>query len=321
MIFTANIFSDTVASLREQTFERNLPHPFAKVVVTHTAIYTPNKAPELVFFVSIAVYDISDREVFYAENIEAISLNLHPEPTSTSSQTQQFMSGPGYNTFHGYDTGPPPPPGVGRGMPQYSGFYQQPAMQGWPAQPVVYAQPPVVAPPAYPGYPSMHQPPPGTYPSYQSPPGNYPSYPPQPTDYPGVHLRNPTGGVGCPPGYNYLFHSENVPIHVFKTVEKPWQIKVYKEDNSTHVKLMVPCNTTVKELMQNIGCTNGDAKKNILYEVTEKGNGCWASGLRIVGDDRDRVKKRIAELGWANDRTGLPGQKPVVWLWVTKEGK
>ncbi|KAH7354662.1 ankyrin repeat-containing domain protein [Rhexocercosporidium sp. MPI-PUGE-AT-0058] len=66
---------------------------------------------------------------------------------------------------------------------------------------------------------------------------------------------------------------------------------------------------------------NEDRKKNILYEVTEKGNGSWASGMRIVGDDKDRAKKRISEFGRAKNRTGLPGQKPVVWLWVTKEGK
>jgi len=73
--------------------------------------------------------------------------------------------------------------------------------------------------------------------------------------------------------------------------------------------------------MQNLGCTNEDPKKNVLYEVTEKGNGQWSSGLRIPGDDKDKVKKMIEEYGWNGKRTGHPGEAPVVWLWVTKDGQ
>jgi hypothetical protein len=53
-------------------------------------------------------------------------------------------------------------------------------------------------------------------------------------------------------------------------------------DASKHVKLFVPSNTTVKELMQNLGATNEDAKKNVLHELTELGNGKWVKGLTVT---------------------------------------
>ena len=97
-------------------------------------------------------------------------------------------------------------------------------------------------------------------------------------------LRNHTGGVGLPPGYDYAFPQEHTRIHVFITKEKPWQIAypLFNNDATKHVKLYVPSNTTIKELMQNLGCNNEDAKKNILHEVTEQGNGKWVKGLTIV---------------------------------------
>lgn len=97
-------------------------------------------------------------------------------------------------------------------------------------------------------------------------------------------LRNHTGGAGLPVGYDYAFPHEHTKIHVFTTKEKPWQIAnpLWNWDATKHVKLFVPSNTTVKELMQNLGCTNEDAKKNVLHEVTEQGNGKWVKGLTIV---------------------------------------
>lgn len=137
--------------------------------------------------------------------------------------------------------------------------------------------------------------------------------------FPGLILRNETGGCGYP-GYYYLYPQEHCKIHVFKTKEKPWQITTYKEDNASHVKLVVPVNMTVKELMQNLGLANDQAKMNIVYECTEKGNGRWASGLKIAGDEKDKVKKTIGDWGWNKSRTGFVNQKPVVWLWVTDQG-
>lgn len=72
--------------------------------------------------------------------------------------------------------------------------------------------------------------------------------------------------------------------------------------------------------MQNLGCCNDAAEKNILYECVEKGGGQWASGMRFKGDDKDKMKAQIKDWGWDKLRTGMPGQKPVVWLWATNEG-
>ena len=70
---------------------------------------------------------------------------------------------------------------------------------------------------------------------------------------PGCHLRNHTGGVGLPTGYDYLYPREHVKIHVFKTKDKPWQINPPSADLTTHVKLFVPCTVTTMELMKQLG--------------------------------------------------------------------
>lgn len=72
-------------------------------------------------------------------------------------------------------------------------------------------------------------------------------------------------------------------------------------------------------MMARLGCTNKDAKKNMVNEVVEKGNGTWAKGLTIKGDEKDRCKKAISAFGWDKTRTGIPGEKQVVWLWLTKD--
>ncbi|KAH6677121.1 hypothetical protein B0J14DRAFT_635869 [Halenospora varia] len=281
----------------------------------------------------------------YALQIEVPAHELYRRQVlaAQASQTQLAMSNPnaaqlgtGYNTFHGFDNGPPPPsfgPSQGAGSPQYrSGFWSAlptPAF-GWPAIPAVPAVPVtpgigVTPPPPYAVGPFVANGPimtPQPFPYGGG--GSWPSIPPVPSqnaDFPCIHLRNHTGGVGLPPGYDYAFPSEHCNIHVFKTKEKPWQHSgpLWAWDQTTHVKLMVPCRATVKELMQNLGCVNEDAKKNVLYEVTEHGNGRWLRGLEIKGDDKDKVKKTIADMGWDKTRTGNVGERPVVWLWVLKE--
>jgi hypothetical protein len=239
----------------------------------------------------------------------------------------------GYNTAHGFDDGATLlfcGPAQAQGFAQYPGFFPQafgnPFGQPFPQQSV----------PSF-GWPGVRQTPmqPQNYTSQgqfgtgMSPWGQYPAYgqtwpaAPPATDhgFPGINLRNHTGGVGLPPGYDFLYPKENCIIHVFKTKEKPWQTTLWKHDNSTHIKLFVPVGTSIKELMQNLGCTNEIAEKNILYECCEKGNGQWAVGLKITGDNKDRVKKSIGDFGWTAKRTGFPGEQPVVWLWVTKDGQ
>lgn len=76
--------------------------------------------------------------------------------------------------------------------------------------------------------------------------------------------------------------------------------------------------TTFKELMQNIGCDNKEAKKNTMHEIAEAGNGRWVRGMTFNGDNKDRMKATIESFGWNADRAGLPGKPPVVWVWATK---
>jgi len=70
--------------------------------------------------------------------------------------------------------------------------------------------------------------------------------------------------------------------------------------------------------MKQLGCDNDEAKKNVLHEISEGGNGIWKKGLTITGDQKDRVKKQIQEMGWNGSRTGVHGERQVVWLWVQK---
>ncbi|TAQ85376.1 hypothetical protein B7494_g6301 [Chlorociboria aeruginascens] len=215
------------------------------------------------------------------------------------------MANRGYNSIHGFDTGPAPPdfdPAQPWGIPQYPGF----------------AIPPTFGLPTLPLYPSMVAPPPypGTGYGY---PGQYPAPPPI-TDgtIPGIHLRNDTGGVGLPPGYNYAFPAEHCKIHVFKTPTPPWQATLLLTPTN-HVKLFVPVNVTMKELMQGLGCKNEDPAKNKMYEICEAGNGKWLKGMCMSGDDKDRMKMLIKDCGWDKKRTGAPGGWPVVWVWCTKD--
>ncbi|KAL3419674.1 hypothetical protein PVAG01_08172 [Phlyctema vagabunda] len=245
------------------------------------------------------------------------------------------MSRRGFNTLHGFDMGPPPP-GFNHGQlppfnfqaftQQWSSQAMNPSAQSIHIAPAAAPQPPPqpalvyhFAQPAPAPAPAPAAPQPQPYPYLY--PGQWPSAAPvSDGGIPGIHLRNNTGGVGLPPGYNYLFPPTSCQIHVFKTATAPWDMAgLSKDDARTHVKLVVPCNTSVKDLMQGLGCNNPDAAKNVLYEVTETGNGAWSRGLVIKGDDKERVNQEIREFAWTEARTGLPGEQPVVWLWATKD--
>jgi len=229
-------------------------------------------------------------------------------------------TGNGYNTFHGFDAGPAPPgrqqPGFAFAPPAFGQFVNTPAPaigmppqpafvgQGWPVA-ATYAAPPIFGAPGYynAGYPFG---------------GQYPAPAPNKDDPPGMHLRNPTGGVGLPPGFAYLFPEKHCWIHVFRTGSTPpWQVNgLNPNDLQKHKRVAVPANLTVKELMKGLGCNNDDAKKNKLYEVVECGNGTWKPGLKMSGDDKDRMKKTLADFGWARDPKE-PGW--IVWLYLTKD--
>lgn len=128
-------------------------------------------------------------------------------------------------------------------------------------------------------------------------------------------MRNTTGGFGCEPGYNYFFPAEHTKIHVLKTnPTPPWQLpnNFLVSFHAAHV----PVNTTVAELMKGFGAKNPLPKKNIITEVCPGGGGKWYKGIEVSGDNMDMMKKPIKELGWDGTRTGLRGQKKVVYIYV-----
>ncbi|KAK3321700.1 hypothetical protein B0H66DRAFT_494275 [Apodospora peruviana] len=146
-------------------------------------------------------------------------------------------------------------------------------------------------------------------------PQPYPSVNP---NMPAANMTNSTGGVGCEPGYNYFFPPEHTKIHVLKCGRvPPWQQppNVVIPFHACHV----PVNTTVAELLQGFGATNPDKKKNKLSEVVQGGNGTWYRGIFIRADDKGMLSKTCKELGWDQSRTGHMGQKPVVFLYITKD--
>ncbi|KAI0108833.1 hypothetical protein F4776DRAFT_412569 [Hypoxylon sp. NC0597] len=135
-------------------------------------------------------------------------------------------------------------------------------------------------------------------------------------DAPALNLNNSTGGVGCEPGYNYFFPPEHTKLHVIKSSTAPWRLP---EGMSMHFGAYhVPVNTTLAQLMTGFGAMNPLPKKNKVTELVQGGNGKWYRGITYSGED-DAVSKTLKELGWDSTRTGRPGEKPVVWLWITKD--
>jgi hypothetical protein len=237
----------------------------------------------------------------------------------------------GFNTFHGFDNGPAPPgfPPAQLNGQGFGGFWPSQPTFGFPQHSMTWPAPPAWTPPlpapmpvatvfqqgwgGQPGWPGQ----PGW--GGQAHPAMKPAVDP---NFPNlnINLKNHTGGFGLPPGYDYLFPAENTRIHVFKTgATPPWQLTLFTYDDSHHKKLLVPSSTTVKELMQNLGCNNDDPKKNKLYEVTEQGNGKWVKGISASGDDKDKMKKMIKDVQWGSNRTGNVGELPLVWLYMTKD--
>lgn len=78
---------------------------------------------------------------------------------------------------------------------------------------------------------------------------------------------------------------------------------------------------TVKDMMQQLGCNNKDANKNVMTEVQEAGNGKWTKGMVFKGGNGSRMKMTLSSLGWemGKKRTGLPGQGPLIWVYITND--
>ncbi|KAI0532064.1 hypothetical protein GGR58DRAFT_200012 [Xylaria digitata] len=133
-------------------------------------------------------------------------------------------------------------------------------------------------------------------------------------DVPGMNMVNSTGGAGCEPGYNYIFHDEHTKIHVFKTTEPPWRAPLM---NYTFSKFQVPTNTKISELMYRFGACNPDPRLNRITEVIEGGAGKWYRGMIFQGDQELDCQKTLKQIGWDRSRSGR--EKAVVWLWITKD--
>ncbi|KAI1162722.1 hypothetical protein F5B18DRAFT_364730 [Nemania serpens] len=206
----------------------------------------------------------------------------------------------GWNSNFGWDaeggpasTGPPvmnPVPG----MPYGATATMMNTPGAWPAQPGYV-----------PGYPSA----PGYYPNQRFPQ----PHPRVSANVPGMNMVNSTGGAGCEPGYNYIFHDEHTKIHVFRTKEPPWRAP---RMNYSFAKFQVPTNTTIAELMLRFGACNPNPALNRITEVVEGGGGRWYRGMIFQGDQMD-VQKTLKECGWDRSRSGR--EKAVVWLWITKD--
>lgn len=149
--------------------------------------------------------------------------------------------------------------------------------------------------------------------------GRYPQ--PHPVVNPGMpaaHMTNSTGGLGCEPGYNYFFPQEHTKVHVLKSgATPPWQVppNFTIPFHACHV----PTSTTVGNLLKGFGANNSRAKFNTVTEVVQGGNGRWYRGLAFDGSDKDAMQRPIKDLGWDKTRSGLPGAKPVVYLYITKD--
>jgi hypothetical protein len=129
-----------------------------------------------------------------------------------------------------------------------------------------------------------------------------------------ANFRNAQGGIGVEPGYGYIFPPDHCKIHVIQSATPPWQGAGPFDKKCFNV----PTSITVKDLMQQFGCTNKDPAKNKLVELTQGGDGTWYKGLELKGDNEKQMKKMIEEVGFNAKRNGLDAD--FVWLYFTREG-
>lgn len=163
--------------------------------------------------------------------------------------------------------------------------------------------------------------PPATYgppPMYGPPPAYGPAPPVVDPEFPAGVLNNSTGGVGNEPGYNVFHPKEYTKIHVFRTGETPpWQLQ--PNFAFEYMPVHVPTNTTIGELLAGFGADNPNPSKNKVWEcIPGIANGKWYKGMCFSGNNGDDMKKAIKSVGWDKSRTGLPGGKSVVYLYIVK---
>ncbi|KAI1344352.1 hypothetical protein F5Y15DRAFT_110183 [Xylariaceae sp. FL0016] len=224
----------------------------------------------------------------------------------------------GYNPRFGNDGNiRAPPPGGFHGNMMPPAGYRLPGAYGpnqgahYPLAP--HMRTPFGQGPAYTSNPVGYQHPvpffPGAEPRFPRP------HPRVSLDFPGMNMTNSTGGSGCEPGYNYIFHGEHTKIHVLQGKTPPWRAPGM---SIPFAAFHVPCNTTIRELMAFFGAANPIQRMNKICEVVQGGNGTWHRGMIFSGDEKEDLKKIVKDIGWDISRCGRPGEKPVVWIWVTK---
>ncbi|KAH9905581.1 hypothetical protein F4778DRAFT_668661 [Xylariomycetidae sp. FL2044] len=236
------------------------------------------------------------------------------------------MASGGWNPRFGFDADQPPsagdamPSGGAYAAPPYpaatyggmnGGYYMNSGQSSYPV----------------PGPPNNGQGPAYVTPSngYQNPvpvfPGTQPRYPTAHPlvnmDAPCLNLINSTGGHGCEPGYNYFFGPSHTKLHVIKSDTAPWQAE---RGMSMHFGAYhVPTNVTFAEILSGFGAVNPKRKLNKITEVVDGGDGKLYKGMTISGDEKDKLKMSLKEVGWDSSRTGRAGEKPAIWVWITKD--
>lgn len=217
----------------------------------------------------------------------------------------------GWNPARGWDTGDlPAGTGFAGGAAPYAGLAYSAMPASSPYTAAAYMPQPVYTMPA-----NAYQAPVNVFPGQGY---RYPTaHPAVNPECPGLNLQNSSGGAGCEPGYNYLFPAEHTKIHVIKSREAPWRLPpgMTLQFGAYHVPVL----TTLGDLMKGFGATNASAKKNKITEVCQGGGGKWYKGVTFSADEKDDMKKSLKSLGWDKSRTGRQGEKPVIWLWVTKD--
>lgn len=177
--------------------------------------------------------------------------------------------------------------------PDY-GYVQVPWNPVWPVQP---APPPLPTPAT-----SAPRPP--------------PPQAPQPTTSsvvsklpPGMQLDGTS--VGFPDGLNYIFPAKHTVIHVVTGSHHPWD---HPGSIFGFTRHKVPCMMTVKELIGQLGATEGGDDKNGITECLECGDGTWLKGSTFFKKD-DKSKQTLEDLGWDESRGK---EKKPVWVALQK---
>ena len=117
--------------------------------------------------------------------------------------------------------------------------------------------------------------------------------------------------IGLPNGLNYIFPEKHTVLHVIAGCHHPWEHPGSKFGFTRH---KVPSMMTVKELIRQLGATEGGDDKNGVTECIEVGDGTWIKGSTFL-QKHDQSKQSLETLGWDGSRGA--NKKPV-WIALHK---